>query len=122
MKISKLIGLAASGLIFVLVATGCATASKINWDARVGSYTYDQAVLDFGPPMKFATLTDGTKVAEWQTQRGYATVDYLPHHVHHHRYCFTTCYTPVVSRRPDVFLRLTFDPAGRLSAWKKALQ
>lgn len=66
-------------LALALVAlTGCATRQKIDWSARVGNYTFDQAVLDFGPPTKQAKLTDGTLVAEWQTQRGYAQTYYPP--------------------------------------------
>jgi hypothetical protein len=43
-------------------------------------------VLEFGPPAKLAVLTAGTKVAEWQTQRGYATADYVPYCVQNHRH------------------------------------
>ena len=54
--------------VLVLLMAGCAT-SRINWDARVGNYTYDQAVEEMGPPDKQATLTDGNIVAEWITHR-----------------------------------------------------
>lgn len=122
MKMSKLFGIVAMLAVVVLVPTGCATRPKINWAERVGTYTYDQAVGEFGPPGKLATLSDGSKVAEWMTQRGYASVDYVPYYVHHHRYWSGYYATPVVSRQPDVFLRLSFDPAGRLSAWRKVVQ
>ncbi len=46
-------------LVAFLLA-GCAT--PINWQARVGVYTYDQAVIDYGPPMAFATLSDRSTV------------------------------------------------------------
>jgi hypothetical protein len=54
-------------LVGWLVA-GCAT-KKVDWNNRVGSYTYDQAVADMGPPDKQATLSDGKTVAEWITHR-----------------------------------------------------
>src|SRR4051812_26414170 len=57
---------------FVFVVGGCATAPKIDWNSRIGNYTYDQAVLELGPPDRMAPLTDGTKVAEWLTFRGYS--------------------------------------------------
>ena len=41
-----------------LLLAGCVTP-KIDWAARVGNYTYDQAVMDFGPPDKSAKLSDG---------------------------------------------------------------
>lgn len=102
-------------LLLVLMA-GCAT-SKIDWAARVGTYTFDQAVLDFGPPDKQAKLTDGTVVAEWLTRRGsnhlYASPGYFPYYP---RSGFSTY---VETSAPDSYLRLTFDDAGRLKAWKK---
>jgi hypothetical protein len=104
-------------LFAVLLLAGCAT-QKIDWSARVGNYTYDQAVMEFGPPDKYAKLSDGTAVAEWLTHRGYvyATSDYYPF------------YTPgfvvppatyTVNRVPDDFLRLTFGADGKLKTWKK---
>ena len=51
-------------LLLTGIITGCVTPS-INWDARIGTYTYDQAIIDLGPPDKQAKLTDGRKVAEW---------------------------------------------------------
>jgi hypothetical protein len=98
--------------------TGCATRQKIDWSARVGNYTFDQAVLDFGPPTKQAKLTDGTLVAEWQTQRGYAQTYYPPAPGYRHRY-YSYYNAPVTTYSPDAYLRLTFGPDGVLQAWKK---
>src|SRR5258708_32221071 len=50
--------------LLALALTGCATY-KIDWSPRVGNYTYDQAVLELGPPGKYSNLKDGTPVAEW---------------------------------------------------------
>lgn len=47
-----------------LLLAGCVT-QRVDWDSRVGHYTYDQAVTEFGPPDKQARLTDGCVVAEW---------------------------------------------------------
>src|ERR1043166_6792329 len=49
---------------------GCAT-HRIDWAGRVGNYTMDQAIVEFGPPDKQAKLADGTVVAEWLTSHGY---------------------------------------------------
>jgi len=51
-------------LAFTFVV-GCKTTPPVDWKARVGAYTYDQAVTDLGPPDKQAKLTDGDTVANW---------------------------------------------------------
>src|SRR5437867_13033181 len=56
--------------------TGCASQSRtakvdpktINWNERVGSYTYDQAVAELGKPAITGESGDG-KTAEWIRQR-----------------------------------------------------
>ena len=58
-------------LALCLFLVGCAS-TKIDWNSRIGNYTYDQAVTELGPPDKQAKLTDGTVVAEWMTRRGYS--------------------------------------------------
>jgi len=45
----------------------CKTTPSVDWNTRIGSYTYDQAVTDLGPPDKQAKLSDGKTVAEWIT-------------------------------------------------------
>ena len=94
-----------------LLLSACAT-NKIDWQSRVGSYTYDDAVTEFGPPDKEATLTTGTKVAEWMTWKGrtqYGHTSYLGHGI--------VDYT--ASNSPDYYLRLTFDSSGKLQSFKK---
>ena len=46
-------------------AAGCKSSPKIDWDSRVGNYTYDQAVTELGPPDRSTPLTDGKLVADW---------------------------------------------------------
>jgi hypothetical protein len=60
-----------------LAIAGCAT-EKIDWTARVGHYTYSQAVKDFGPPDNSSKLSDGSTVAEWMTQRSQTVVNAKP--------------------------------------------
>lgn len=105
-----------------LLLAGCATPS-IDWNSRIGIYTYDQAVIDLGPPDKSAKLQDETVVAEWLTRRGYS-YSYSPF-----AYSYSPWYGPYYgpafypsyyynSSSPDYFLRLIFGPDGRLRAWK----
>ena len=44
---------------------GCASTPKVDWDSRVGIFTYDQVVAEMGPPDKSSKLSDGSTVAEW---------------------------------------------------------
>jgi hypothetical protein len=92
---------------------GCASPGP-DWAARVGHYTYDQAVLEMGPADKEAKLADGTVVADWLLYRGttyiYGTGD--P--------CWPSYAGPAVAQTtPSRFLRLTFGPNSQLTAWKK---
>ena len=111
-------------LLAVLAAqTGCHTTPKINWDARIGAYTFDQAVAELGPPNEQTTLSDGVRVAQWVTGRVSNTTTmpmgggwgpgygyYMP--------------APVIvnSSITQYCLRLTFAPDGQLQAWKKVVQ
>ena len=55
--------------VATVLITGCKTTKPIDWNSRVGTYTFDQAVTDFGPPDKQTTLSDGKLVAQWITHR-----------------------------------------------------
>lgn len=106
-------------LLVVLVLTGCAT-HKINWAGRVGAYTFDQAVVELGPPDKQAKLSDGSLVAEWLTRRGYRqTFVSGGYHASPWHYGYGHPPTYVDTYSPDYFLRLNFSPEGQLQSWKK---
>lgn len=94
-------------LAAVLLAVGCAT-TRIDWNSRVGQYSYDDAVTEMGVPDRQATLSDGSIVAEWLERRGgaYGTS-------YHSRYSRFQTYD--VHEFPDRFLRLTFGPDRLLS-------
>ena len=93
-------------LVMTLVLVGCAT-TKIDWNSRIGQYTYDEAIAELGVPDRHATLTDGSVVAEWLQRRGGA---------------YATSYGPRWSRfqsidlheMPDRYLRLVFSPDMKL--------
>ncbi len=107
---------AASFAWFWLV--GCATP-HVDWTARIGVYTYDQAVLDYGPPDKQVRLQDGTTVAEWLIQHGYSQtyVPYVygPPYWNGYPYPYPAY---VTSYAPNYYLRLIFGPNNRLVTWK----
>ena len=102
---------------------GACSTTKLDWDSRVGAYTYDQAVVELGPPEKSAQLSDGSLVADWLARRGrsggsvgmyYGPGYYSRHYGYHSLRPYY--YDPA---SPDFFLRLTFGPDGKLQAWKK---
>ncbi len=116
--------LAANFSLFVILflavtfVAGCKTAPPIDWNSRVGTYTFDQAVTDFGPPDKQAKLSDGKTVAEWITHRSGGTGLSVG----------TGFYTggvgvgvgqSVGSGYSDKVLTLTFGTNSVLAAWSK---
>ena len=102
-------------LLTVLVLTfaaGCTTPPKVDWDARVGNFTFDQAVIELGPPEKSARLTDQSRVADWLVQRGTSNPTY-------HSFPDGRVIRTDGARGPDRLLRLTFAPDGKLKEWKR---
>jgi len=67
MKTNPLIAMVLAALLTAFFSAGCASKPKADWNARVGNYTFDQAVVELGPPDRQSTLSDGRKVAEWVT-------------------------------------------------------
>lgn len=106
----------ALALIALLTATGCKTSPKVDWNSRVGNYTFDQAIAEMGPPDKSSQLSDGSLVAEWIISRPSGGLSIG----------FGTGYSSgnaavgvgqtVYSGGSQKFLRLTFGPDGRLTA------
>jgi hypothetical protein len=108
-------------LLAALLSSGCVTTPKIDWAARVGHFTYDQAVLELGPPDKVAKLNDGIIVAEWVTQSAQTIGPTGPYLVQPGYYGATApAYAPTYF--PAWHLRLTFAADGKLTAWKKYAQ
>jgi hypothetical protein len=105
--------LAVSGGMFA----GCAT-HRIDWTGRVGNFTFDQAVIDLGPPDKQARLSDGRTVAEWITRyHGGSTAI-----VGGGLYGYPGGIGFVQSTGPSYYeshLRLTFSTNNVLTRWSK---
>jgi hypothetical protein len=101
-----------------LVLAGCVT-QKIDWSARVGTYTYDQAIMELGPPDKSAKLTDGTVVADWLTH--HAQIIIAPEPYFAPPGCYFGPLTPMRTETclPAQYLRLTFGADGKLKNWRE---
>jgi len=111
---SLLIALAAT----LMLLGGCASKPKVDWDARVGTYTYDDAVKQLGPPERFTELGDGSAVGEWFVKRnptfsfGMGTGTYGYHGG-------VGVGQTVTTGGSGQYLRLTFDKDRQLSRWEK---
>jgi len=105
-----------AGFCLALGLTGCAT-QRVDWAARVGHYTHEQAVADLGEPEQQDKLADGSVVAEWLTDPGYTYTHSSPGAEGPFYPSYPTTYTA-----PSQFMRLTFGPDGQLASWKKFYQ
>lgn len=113
MKFAPMFFLLAAG---ALLLAGCAT-HRIDWNARVGNYTFDRAVTDFGPPDKQAKLSDGRLVAEWVTRYsngGTAVVG-----AGFYGYPGSVGFVQTTPSYYESKLRLTFNTNSILAAWAK---
>lgn len=117
MKAKLFLGFVLLASLTVLLASGCASKQpKVDWDARVGNYTFDQAVAELGPPDRQASLTDGKNVVEWivgRTGGGGFSIGVGTFTGHTGVGVSQT----VGSGRRDKILRLTFDQNGQLLNW-----
>jgi hypothetical protein len=107
----------AGRLLALLLLAGCVTP-HIDWKARVGNYTYDQAVVELGPPDKYAKLTNGTLIADWLTRRAQTIIAPEPYLSRGYYYGAPTAMHSETFF-PARYLRLTFDAEGKLKSWKE---
>jgi len=109
------------GIIALLIA-GCASRNEPDWKTLIGKITYDETVLQLGPPMRVATLEDGTKVAEWLQ---YASRVYsVPGPVYgpwgpYGPWGGAAWSVGSVNSTPNVFLLLTFGPDHKLQSYRR---
>ena len=106
-------------LLALTLMVGCAT--RIDWNARIGTYTYDDAVKELGPPDKVATTSDSTTVAEWLTTRGrmHYAAGSVPAGRPSMGYVNGMGLGGEYYSTPDNFLRLTFGADQKLQAVKR---
>lgn len=106
--------------------TGCASHPKgnvaaIDWNSRIGAYTYDQAVAELGRP-DVAGESSGGKFCEWVVKRnpqmsfgfGVGTGSFGP------RGGVGVGVGSTITPPPSgEYLRLQFDAVGKLKEWSK---
>jgi hypothetical protein len=107
-----------AGLLLVMVNPGCSSTPKPDWNQRVGSYTFDDAVRELGPPVSSIRLQDGSTVAEWflkygsQVSFGFGTSMYGGGGA-------VGVGQTVTTPPKGHYLRLIFGPDGKLQRWEK---
>jgi hypothetical protein len=104
-------------LLAAIWLVGCATTPLVDWDSRIGKYTYDQAVAELGSPTEQSQSSDGKVVAKWVSQL-YAGAG-LNSQMSYHG---STGYGAGQNLGPGYgtrVLQLTFGADGVLTAWSK---
>jgi hypothetical protein len=97
---------------------GCASKPPVDWNSRVGSYTFEQAVLELGPPSGQSTLPDGRKVADWIT--GYSGSSGFGVGMGGYGSSGGIGVAHGYNTAPRAkILRLTFAPDGKLTEWTR---
>ena len=103
----------ALALVFL---AGCTTTPPVDWNSRVGTYTYDQAVTDLGPPDRQTKQSDGKSVYKWFV-RAHTCPGPNTGMSYYGETGFSANQTAgVINNR---MLQLTFDPDGKLVTWTK---
>jgi hypothetical protein len=108
-------------LLALMMLSACRATPRVDWDSRVGHYTYDHAVAELGPPDKTATLSDGSMVADWvQRGRGGGVSFGVGTGMMTGRTGVGVGVGQTVGTRPgDRVLRLSFGPDNVLRSWTK---
>ena len=98
---------------------GCAGTGGIDWDKRIGNYSYDDMRSDYGEPWKTEVAADGSKTCDWAVyirQSWHTHTDYV-HDEYRNDF-------PIAGERDpsggmDYFYHMTFDRKGLLLKWQK---
>jgi hypothetical protein len=109
-------------LLLLTLLAGCVTRPRIDWNVRIGHYTYNQAVVELGVPDKYAKLSDSTIVAEWvlyTSSPAYATYGFGGGYWGGPFWGPEFAYGYPVGPYYRRWLRLVFGPDDQLRSWQK---
>lgn len=101
-------------LVAVAFISGCATAPPVDWNSRVGHYTYAEAVHELGPPNRQSHLSNGATVSKWFRQPSAPTA--MPNNGMNNGFGVGQSISVGSNNQ---YLQLTFDTNGVLTAWSK---
>ena len=120
---SRILTLVLVPLMFGFLMTGCETdksSTVVNWDSRVGNYTFDQATAELGTPGRTEKLDDGGKRVEWLTRKNAKSPITQSIGSGYQAGGLDESVGQNVALRPsDEYLLLTFDAGGKLVKWSK---
>jgi hypothetical protein len=116
MKMNSVVKGFRPAVLFLAIAfiTGCATVPPVDWNSRVGHYTYAQAVNELGPPNRQVRLSSGATEFKWflQPKGGIG----VPSNGMNNGFGVGPNITPAFNNQ---YLQLTFDTNGVLTTWLK---
>jgi len=107
-----------SACLSALLLAGCASTPKVDWNSRVGTFPYDQAVAEMGPPDKIAKLSDDSTVAEWFIKRG-SSVSFGVGTGFYSGGSSVGVGQTVTTSPSGEYLRLTFGADSKLTKWER---
>lgn len=105
-------------LVTVSFLLGCVAPASVNWDQRIGTYTWDEAVTEFGPPTRVTDETGGVKAAEWIRPRMQVEPVAPPPPTYERGEPVDPAQS-YGTTAPDKILKLSFTPDGKLMDWKR---
>ena len=121
MKLGRL-----SFIVLLLLAGSCISGPRVTvedseWGARIGKYTYQEALSELGEPQLIGESSEG-KIAEWVLRQsvpfsigfGFGGSGYG-----HHSSTGGGVGTSVSPPPSGEYLRLRFDRDGKLAEWTK---
>jgi len=102
--------------LFLAIAfiNGCGTIQPVDWNSRVGHYTYAQAVNELGPPNRQSRLSNGGTEFKWFLQPSGNTG--MANNGMNNGFGVGQNISVGFN---DRCLQLTFDTHGVLTAWSK---
>ena len=106
--------LLAALVLAVVFISGCATAPPVDWNSRVGHYTYAQAVHELGPPNRQSHLSSGATISKWFLPPGGPAT--MPNNGMNNGFGVGQSISVGLN---DRYLQLTFDTKGVLTDWSR---
>ncbi len=116
MKINPVAKCSLPAVLFLVIAfiIGCAPTAPVDWNSRVGHYTYAQALNELGAPNRQVRLSNGATEFKWFLQPNGGTG--MPNNGMNNGFGVGQNINPGFS---DRYLQLTFDAKGVLTDWSR---
>lgn len=115
-------------LLIPLTLAGCqsATSPLVDWNSRIGNYSYELALQDLGLPVRSTKLNDGSVIADWRIARSKTGSPDMADAESSGGYVIPALWDNPIplgsSPQPNKYLRLSFGPDQKLTGWKKYTQ